>query len=154
MFHHYDYEAEFYHSLSRLPLDLRRKLDVTGVKLSLKTWLSFSVEERTVLCHLPCDSHEEQSAFTAYLEFLASRYGSAPIEITEKLSDSLWDSSQVPQPVRQKSASLDRAVTLDQWRGWQSHDRYALYKTAVSKSQPEAFAQVLKQLQDVSKNRG
>jgi hypothetical protein len=37
-------------------------------------------------------------------------------------------------------------VALEQWRGWQCHDRYALYKTAVSKNQPEAFEQILAQL--------
>ena len=41
MFHRYDYESEFYPSLTRLPLDVRRKLDVTGIKVSLKDWLSF-----------------------------------------------------------------------------------------------------------------
>ena len=55
MFHRYDYEAEFYPSLSRLPLDLRRKLDITGFKISLKEWLAWSLEERTALCHLPCE---------------------------------------------------------------------------------------------------
>jgi hypothetical protein len=52
----------------------------------------------------------------------------------------------VPQAVSERSAALDRKVTLDQWRRWQSHERYALYKTAVSQSQPEAFEQVLSQL--------
>ena len=146
MFHRYDYEAEYYVNLSRLPLDLRRKLDHIGVKLSLKSWLAFSIEERTVLCHLPCESLEESRVFTAYLEFLCRRYNGVPIETTEPLVDSLWAPSAVPAPVAEKSAALGYAITLDQWRGWQSHERYALYKTATSKSQPEAFERVLQQL--------
>ena len=69
MFHRYDYEAEFYPSLSRLPLDLRRKLDLSGIKLSLKDWLAISLEERTVLCHLPCDHDEERQAFATLRRF-------------------------------------------------------------------------------------
>jgi len=65
MFHHFRYEAEYYPTLSRLPLDVRMKLDVTGLKISLDDWLSFSFAERTVLCHLPCASDEEKSAFRA-----------------------------------------------------------------------------------------
>jgi hypothetical protein len=146
MFYRYDYEAEYYVNLSRLPLDLRRKLDRIGVKLSLKSWLVFSIEERTVLCHLSCDSLEESRVFTAYLEFLCRRYDAATIEATEPLADLLWEPSIVPSSVAEKSAALGCAITLDQWRSWQAHERYALYKTATSKSQPEAFEQVLQQL--------
>jgi hypothetical protein len=148
MFHRYDYEAEFYPALSRLPLDLRRKLDVTGIKLALKDWLAFSFEERSVLCQLPCESDEECQVFTNYLDFLSRKYRGEPIELIEPLDRSLWTSSSVPQAVAEKSAALSRAVALDQWHHWQSHERYALYKTAGSKNQPEAFEQILAQLLD------
>ena len=146
MFHRYQCEAEFYPSLSRLPLDLRRKLDITGIKLSLKDWLKFSFEERMVLCHLPCEVNDEAQTLTNYLDFLFRKYTGAPIERIEALDSALWDSSSMPKAVIDKSAALNHAVTLEQWRRWPAHDRYALYKTAVSKNQPEAFGQVLVQL--------
>ena len=146
MFHRYQYEAEFYPTLSRLPLDLRRKLDVTGIKLSLKDWQTFSFEERTVLCHLPCDTDDETGAFINYLDFLSRKYTGAPIERMAALDGALWDPMAVPKAVAEKSSALNRAVTLDRWRRWPAPDRYALYKTAVSKSQPEAFEQILIQL--------
>jgi len=146
MFHRYRYEAEFYPNLSRLLLDLRRKLDVTGIKLRLQDWLKFSLEERSVLCHLPCENDEECQVFTNFLDFLSRKYCGAPIELIEPIDHALWGRSALPQAVAEKSAALGRVVTLDQWRYWQSHDRYALYKTAVSKKQPEAFEQVLSQL--------
>lgn len=146
MFHRYDYEAEYYPSLSRLPLDLRRKLDVAGIKISLKDWLAISLEERTVLCHLPCDSAEEQRVFTEYIDFLAGKYLGNTSEKTEPMDSALWSEANVPAPVVQKSSALEAMVTANEWRCWQSYHRYALYKSAVSKSQPEAFEQVLRQL--------
>lgn len=147
MFHRYRYEAEYYPTLSRLPLDLRRKLDATGIKLSLKDWLAFAFEERTVLCHLPCESVDEARAFAAYIDFLSRQYRGAPAEKTAVLDSRLWDSSQLPEGVVEKSRGLEnQTVTLERWRGWQPHQRYALYKTAVSKSQPGAFERVLEQL--------
>ena len=146
MFHRYDYEAEYYPSLSRLPLDLRHKLDVAGIKISLKDWLAFSFEERTVLCHFPCENDEERQVFTTYLDFLARQYLGKPTGKTEPMDSALWSGSAVPDAVAQNSSSLGLAVTVTAWRSWPSHQRYALYKTAVSKSQPEAFEQVLKQL--------
>ena len=146
MFHRYQYEGEFYPTLSRLPLDLRRKLDVTGIKLSLKDWQALSFEERTVLCHLPCDADDETVAFINYLDFLSRKYAGAPIERMAALDHALWNPMTVPLAVAEKSSALNRTVTLDRWHRWPSHDRYALYKTAVSKSQPQAFEQVLIEL--------
>ena len=146
MFHRYDYEAEFYPALSRLPLDLRRKLDITGIKISLKHWLAYSMEERAVLCHLPCDSDDEKEVFLGYLDFLSGKYLGQPAEKTATMGEFLWSDSAVPDAVFERSQALRQTVTLEEWRRWQSHHRYAVYKTAVSKNQPEAFEQVLRQL--------
>lgn len=148
MFYRFDYEAEFYADLSRVPLHVRMKLDLTGVKISLKDWLSFSFEERTLLCHLPADTAEEKQAFRAYLHFLSQQHRGAPAATTEAVDPLLWSEAQVPPPVEQKSAACARAVTLGEWAVWSAPERYALYKTAVSQSQPEAFERVLKQLRD------
>lgn len=153
MFHRYDYEAEFYPSLTRLPLDVRRKLDVTGIKISLKDWLSISLEERRALCHLPCDNEEERQVFTAYMDFLARRYLGKTSERIEPTDHLLWSELALPDAVAQKSTALRQPVTADEWRRWPSHDRYALYKSAVSKQQPEAFEQVLIQLRRLTPSR-
>lgn len=153
MFHRYDYEAEFYPSLTRLPLDVRRKLDIAGIKISLKDWLSFNLEERMVLCHLPCDNDEERHVFTVYMDFLARTFLGGPIEKIEPTDSALWSEMAVPEAVAQKSTALRQAVTANEWRDWPSHHRYALYKSAVSKTQPEAFEQVLTQLRKLTPSR-
>jgi len=150
MFHRYDYEAEFYPSLSRLPLDLRRKLDISGIKLSLKDWLAISLEERTVLCHLPCDYDEERHAFANYLDFLARKYLGKPTEKTVPMNIGSWSEATVPGAVAKRSAAKGHAVTPIEWRRWQTHHRYALYKTATSTNQPDAFEHVLRQLRQLA----
>jgi hypothetical protein len=37
-------------------------------------------------------------------------------------------------------------VTPSEWARWRFHERYALYKTAVSKNEPEKFSAVLDEL--------
>lgn len=90
MFHRYDFEAEYYPALTRLPLDVRRKLDLTGVKIALKEWLAFSLEERIVLCHLPCDTDEEQAVYGRYLDFLCRHYFGNGAERPAVMSKALW----------------------------------------------------------------
>jgi len=146
MFHRFRYEAEIYPSLSRIPLDVRMKLDLAGLKISLKDWLVCSFEERTVLCHLPMNSAEEKQAFAAYVDFLCRKYRCEAVQVTAPLSSVHWDRSAIPEAVAQKSASCFNTVMLAEWQHWQPHQRYALYKTAISKSQPEAFADILDEL--------
>ena len=152
MFHRYRCEAEFYPSLNRIPLDVRMKLDLTGLKISLKDWLAYSIEERSVLCHLPINDPEEQQAFVGYVDFLCRKYRNQPVEVTAALHPVLWNASEVPEAVAQKSAACFNTVMLTEWRDWEPHQRYALYKTAISKSQPEAFADILDELRVVLKS--
>ena len=150
MFNRYQYESETYPSLSRIPLHVRMKLDVTGIKISLKDWLAFSIEERTVLCHLPVETEEEKQAFASYLDFLSRRYCGEPVTIATVMSSSLWDSvHRVPEPVAGKNAPQISPVTVEEWRRWKSYQRYALYKTALSQSDPEQFFAILKEFREL-----
>lgn len=146
MFHRFRYEAEFYPEHRRIPLHVRMKLDLTALKISLKDWLACSLEERTALCHLPVENEEERRAFAAYMDFLCRKYRGAPAERTEPIASALWRESEIPTEVARKSAACFNAITLSEWQRWEPHQRYALYKTAVSKSQPEAFADILDEL--------
>jgi len=149
MFYRYQHESDIYPSLSRIPLHVRMKLDLTGIKIALKDWLAFSIEERAVLCHLPVESAEEKQVFASYVDFLSRRYRGAPAATTAAMSSSLWnDRLEVPVAVAGKRAAQTPPVAVEEWRRWKFHQRYALYKTALSQSDPEQFFAVLKALRE------
>jgi hypothetical protein len=149
MFHRYQHESDIYPGLSRIPLHVRMKLDLTGIKISLKDWLAFDIAERTVLCHLPVESDEEMQAFTSYVDFLSRRARGAPAARTAAMNSSLWNNGlEIPMVVAEKKTSQTPPVTLGEWRGWKFHQRYALYKTALSQSEPEQFFALLKELRE------
>ena len=147
MFHRFDHEAAYYPKLDRLPLHVRMKLDLTGIKLSLKDWLAFHIEERMVICHLPVEDEDERQAFRHYLNFLSQQYCGAPAKTVPPVDQLFWEvSDQVPAPVLKQSESNGKAVAPEEWMNWAAYQRYALYKTAVSRSEPEKFFAVLDQL--------
>jgi hypothetical protein len=149
MFHRFRFESDCYPTLSRIPLYVRMKLDLTGIKISLNDWLSFGFEERTALCHLPVDLEDEKDAFRSYLHYLSRKYRGAPAPATAPVSSSLWDDpSLVPQPVADKKLGNSEPVTINEWASFASYQRYALYKTAISKNEPGEFFAVLSQLRD------
>jgi hypothetical protein len=152
MFHYFRHEAEFYPTLSRLPLLVRMKLDLTGLTISLKDWLAFSLEERNVLCHFPIDTQEERRVFMVYLDFLCRKYKGAPAALGDAADGSRWGaSSPVPQAVAEKSSQTGLPIGPAEWAAWQSYQRYALYKTAISKSEPHAFFEVLNELREAKR---
>jgi hypothetical protein len=147
MFHRFVYESEFYPNLSRVPMYVRMKLDLTGMTISLDDWLAFSFEERTVLCHLPIDTEEEKQVFISYLDFLSRKYCGGPVGSTQPLDSSLWnDSEKVPPAVIDKSALKGYGVTREEWTHLKFHQRYAVYKTAIAKRDTEAFFALLSEL--------
>lgn len=146
MFYRYRFESEIYPSLSLIPLHVRMKLDITGIKTSLKTWLAFSLEERWVLCHLPVETEEEREKFSSYLAFLTRRYvGEEPSRVRAATTPPWEDLGQVPAPVRAKGEGIDRPVTLEEWARWNVYQRFALHKLAVSRNEPEKFYQALQE---------
>lgn len=145
MFYRFKFEAEFYPHMERIPFHVRMKLDTTGVKLSLDTWHAFSLEERRVLCHLPIDTDEERGVFTAYLAWLSRTRANAEIERVAVVERSTWGHSEVPEAVARRGDANGSPVTSTQWRQWAEHERYALYKTAMSRDS-SLFNEALEEL--------
>lgn len=142
MFHRFEFESEFYPALGRIPFHVRMKLDATGVKLSLETWRAFSLEERRVLCHLPVETEEERSVFISYLAWLSRTHANAEIERAPVLDPLSWRADVIPEAVERRS---EGHITASEWNRWAEHERYTLYKTAMSRD-PELFEQAVAEL--------
>lgn len=151
MFHRYRFESEIYPTLSRIPLHVRMKLDLTGVKISLKTWLAFSIEERAALCHLPAEIEEEKTTFVSYLDFLSRRYFDEEVVLISPVTDPPWEKlNRIPDSVQSRSKETGRAVTVQEWSHWDLCQRYALFKLSVSKNEPEQFFAALREFREGS----
>ena len=145
MFYRFDFEAAFYPTLERLPFHVRMKLDLAGVRVSLSTWRAFSLEERRVLCHLPVDTDEERDVFAAFMAALAQARAGVEAERCPVLDPDAWAAASVPDSVAARSEGEGVPVTLAEWGRWAGHERYALYKTALSKD-PDLFRLALREL--------
>ncbi len=145
MFYRFDFEAAFYPTLERLPFHVRMKLDLAGVRVSLSTWRAFSLEERRALCHLPADTDEEKEVFAAFMAALAEARAGVEAERCPAMDPDAWAAASVPDSVAARSEGEGVPVTLAEWGRWAGHERYALYKTALSKD-PELFRLALREL--------
>ena len=169
MFFRFQFEAEFYPTMSRIPTHLRMKLDVTGIKVSLKDWSAFSVEERWALCNLPVETEEERNRFSSALDMLMLRYKGEEAPRIPLPTDLPWeDQSRVPSSVlikqgkqgkqiRQdkldnpdKNEAEEGPVSLEEWARWSPCRRYALLKLSITRNEPEKFYDALREFRQGS----
>ncbi|HEX9446229.1 MAG TPA: nitrate reductase associated protein [Candidatus Binatia bacterium] len=149
MFQRYRFEAETDPDLSFIPLYVRMKLDLVGIKLALKTWLAFTMEERELLCRLPAESEAEKKLYADYLDALSERATAAKAVRAEPAGGLEWRADgSVPEAVAARSRAAGAAVTDLEWTGWGRFQRYALLKLALSRNDPDRFARALKEFRE------
>ena len=124
----FGFEADFTSDLRCIPMAVRRKLDLAGVKLKLSHWHALGDEERLELLHWPDDTE----ALQALHERLMQRTASMPAGQASPLpaaSGEAWQQQDSPPEVLLDSCRQLGLRLRD--RGWTALDelqRFALIK--------------------------
>lgn len=122
------FEADFAGDLRCLPMAVRRKLDLAGVKLKLLQWHGLEEEERRRL--LAWD--DDDSAIAGLREWLLARSATlpeGPARALEPAVDPEWRSSAVwPEAVLGSCAQLGLTPQPERWRTLDELERFALLK--------------------------
>ena len=129
MFRRFDFEKDLYETLELVPLSVRRKLDLAGVKLHLNQWQALSRVERLVVCHFPAASPEERDVLAAFLrEAVKTRAGTDVATMKPAAHDAAPDAGQVPPDVARLIAEL--GLPEKRWSLLDPDERFALAKLA------------------------
>lgn len=126
----FQFETDFAGALYCIPMAVRRKLDLCGVKVSLKQWNRFTLEQREHLVARECDTPEEIGAYQReVIRLLEARAGDTP-ELLDPVAGTEWkDTSVVPQRLIDYCKERDvPAPTLAQWGALTELQRFALFK--------------------------
>jgi hypothetical protein len=132
MYRRFDFEGAIHASLDCVPLTVRRKLDLAGLKISLAGWQSLAREERLALCHLPADTEDDLLVYREVMRGFAARAG-APLSPIEPLpSRDAWSAGEVSARLvdrlgREQAPDERRLLALTE------EERYALVKLAEPK---------------------
>ncbi len=129
MFRRFEFEKELYGTLEFIPLSVRRKLDLAGVKLHLKEWQALSRVERQVICHFPVASPEECGVLAAFLrDAVKTRAGTELATTKPAWPDAAPDAGQAPPEVARLIAELK--LPEKRWSLLDPDERFALAKMA------------------------
>jgi hypothetical protein len=124
------FETDFAGALYCIPMAVRRKLDLCGVKVSLKQWNKFTLGEREQLVARPCDTSEETDAYQREVaHLLQTRAGDTPQFLDRDAGTEWKEVSSVPQ--RLIDYCQERGVeapSITQWGALTELQRFALFK--------------------------
>jgi hypothetical protein len=147
MYKRFAFEGEVHQSLSCVPLTVRRKLDVAGLKISLAGWQVLTREERLALCHLPIDSDDEVGIYQEVMRGFCDRHAVPLSTITDpKLTERTWNAPEFPASVTARLEEAGARITTPAWRALDEESRYALLKMAEPKQSIAKFKAVLAEL--------
>jgi hypothetical protein len=122
-------------TLEFMPLSMRRKLDLAGVKINLAGWQALTLAERLALAHFPVESPEERDAFVEVLRGFCGRAGVKVEPLPGgPLDGSGWSGQRVPDAVRAR-----RDIPLGRWSALTDEERYVLLRLAEKQRGAERF---------------
>ena len=126
--HCFGFEADFTGDLRCIPMAVRRKLDLAGVKLKLVQWGALSEAERQELLAW-ADAPAAISAMHRWLLERTAAMADGPAKELPPAVDQPWQQGQDwPEVLRQSCEQLGLALQRDGWQRLDELQRFALVK--------------------------
>ena len=140
MYLRFAYEGDVHETLATIPLAVRRKLDLAGLKLSLQGWTALSRAERLAVCHLPVDSGPDLDVYREALRGFSERAGHPVVPLEGgQVDPSSWGPDRRP-------AAVAARVSEQDWARLSDEARYALAKLSDPRRGPEKLGLALAEL--------
>ena len=123
--HYFNFEDDFITDLRCIPLCVRRKLDLIGIKLKLTHWQEFNLIEKTKIVNWP-DEKKELFELKIFLKKITSnsKYGEAK-EIEISINQPWQDKNKVPEQVLKSALERGINISIEKWRNLNELDRFA-----------------------------
>jgi hypothetical protein len=136
----FQFEADFVDSLRCIPMYVRYKLDISGIKLKLAEWNQMNQEQRQSLVDLPTTTEAEVNYYREYLQNLVLQItGKSASELPIEIHPAWMDSDRVSDEVEKKVAELGLHITLKDWQNLTDLQRFALIKLSRSSHENHNF---------------
>ena len=124
----FDFEADFSADLRCIPMAVRRKLDLAGVKLKLKHWSELGEAERAELLAWPVDPAAIE-ALHQHLQARTSALGAGQAKVLPRADAEPWQQAdQLPEVLAASCAQLNLELRSGCWAELNELQRFALVK--------------------------
>lgn len=143
----FPFEADFSANLRCIPMAVRRKLDLAGVKLKLNHWSALELAERERLLSW----RDDEAAIATLRNWLLERtatFSDGPARPIEPARGASWQQGEtVPEILATACDQLGARLTAEQWGSLDELQRFALVKLShpghEHRNLPHALAEFL-----------
>jgi hypothetical protein len=145
---YFKFENDFVEENIRcIPMIVRFKLDVCGIKLKLSEWSRMNKKEREMLAELPMDTREEIFYYRAYLkDLIFARTGSQATELTA-INTTWATTNDIPEDVVNNVSRYSGSLSLMQWQQLTDLQRFALIKLSQSSHEHKNLPKALREFE-------
>lgn len=144
---HFEFEDDFVEKNIRcIPMIVRFKMDKAGIKLKLKEWNKFSVEERKELAVKACSNEEEAKEYNNYLAgLIKDRTGNEATSLAVEQKPGWSNINLIPEVVIEKAKEFDVAISRKQWQDLSNLQRFTLIKLTRPGHESKNFVKAIKE---------
>jgi len=144
---YFQFEEEFMENNMRcIPMIIRFKMDMAGIKLKLPEWKKFSTEERIELALMNCGFNEESEQYTRYLAGLIKKYTRRDPTSMEVSRTPAWNKlHSIPGILIEKLKEFDWDLSIVQWAYLTDLQRFALLKLCRPGHENKNFPKAMKE---------
>ena len=144
---YFRFEEEFMENNMRcIPMIIRFKMDIAGIKLKLSEWKKFSPEERIELALMNCDFKEASEQYARYLAGLIKKYTRRDPTNMEVNRTPAWkELHTIPGILTEKLKEFDWNLSIVQWECLTDLQRFALLKLCRPGHENKNFPKAMKE---------
>jgi hypothetical protein len=124
----FGFEADFTADLRCIPMAVRRKLDLAGVKLKLQHWSELGEDERSELLAWPDDAAAIEALREHLLQRTTALSAGQARELPRPAGEPWQQADQLPEVLAASCAQLGLRVRADGWSALDELQRFALVK--------------------------
>ncbi len=141
----FDFEQDFIQSMRCIPMVMRYKLDMSGVKMKLDHWGKFDEADKQKFVELPCDTAEEAQIYHSELQALIESKTGAKAKVLDIPKNPLWQQPKIPSQVLEKAESCEVTISQEQWQSLSYLQRFALIKLSRPSHENHNFVPAMKE---------
>jgi hypothetical protein len=125
----FQFEARSEDCRSCIPMEVRLKLDLCGVKLQLSQWQMLSQEEQRVLADLPFELNDQLVPFREMVKQIVLKNSGTPVSVLPLEPNPPWENkTEIPIRLQERAFKLGCTLKLEQWGTLTPLQRFALIK--------------------------
>ncbi|MEN9686168.1 MAG: hypothetical protein RLZZ28_1954 [Bacteroidota bacterium] len=130
-----------------IPMIVRFKMDLAGIKLKLAEWSKFDAEERAMLMSIPVMTASETSFYRNYLQTLVlQRTGKGATDLQVDENPPWADKEKIPEMLKEKAGEYQWEIAINQWKKLSNLQRFVLCKLCRPGHENKNFPKAMKEL--------